>query len=120
MHPRFGTGTFTKATDNIFGVPVNMADGERTLIELDRSEVDGTVPEVMTMYSALHWIHAQGKSCPKMSFFDVARSAEGPDSYKLAVDTNGPHVYKILTAEEVKALKDDEAPKKKKTKKKPI
>jgi len=43
---RYGTGQFVKSDSEVFGVPLSMPDGDRTLVELDKTEVDGTQPEV--------------------------------------------------------------------------
>jgi len=115
LSPRFGTGTFTKAVAGAFGVPVSMPDGEQTLIELDRTEMDGKPPEVMTVYSALHWVHSQGKATIKMSFFDVERvsGSKNGETYKLTTSDEGAHIYKLLSDEEIKALQVSEMAKKK-------
>lgn len=99
-----GTGKYVPRADGIRGIELPVPT-DRTLIEFDKSEIDGSNPAIWTMLQALRWVEKQGRSSFKVSFFDITRTANN-DGFTFAHDSDGPQVFKLLSPAELKALEN--------------
>ena len=107
-----GNGIFQGFDQSVNGVKVDFSQGDATLVQLDKTDIDGSAPETMTLYNALRWLERQGKTQQKMSFFTVSRKSGG-DGYDLEPDASGPQMFKVLSKAELDRMSANAVPKKK-------
>ena len=108
-----GNGMYQGFVENVQGVKIELPDGDKTFVEIDKTDIDGSPPEIMLLSQVFHWLEKQGKSSHKISFFTVSRNAAG-GGYALDVDEGGAQMFKVLSSEEVDRIQGGQPPTKKK------
>ena len=72
-----GSGMYQGFVENVEGVKIEFPDGDKTFVEIDKQDIDGSPPEIMLLSQVFHWLERQGKSSHKISFFTVSRKEGG-------------------------------------------